>query len=272
MADPYSLEPFRLVDTHAHIYCQEFDEDRAEMMLRAQEVGVTTFIVPNVDLESLPRMLSVHQTYPDCTHLAIGLHPTSIDQDYRWQLEKLYSVLSEQEGRGVVAIGEIGLDFYWDSTYRTEQEKALVEQLNWAIRFDLPVILHIRQAYDEALSLLANFSSKSRLRGVFHCFEGNAEQMEQILSDLPQMMLGINGNVTYKKSLLPPLLSQMPRDRILLETDAPYLSPIPMRGKRNEPAHLIHTARFVAESMSLSVEELARITTHNATNLFAIPH
>ena len=174
--------------------------------------------------------------YPDRTAMALGLHPTSVEADYAEQLRQLRQYRA-QSSEAIVAIGEIGLDFYWDRTYAEEQQRALIEQVGWATELDLPVILHVRSALDETIDLLTSHFAPEKLRGVFHCFEGEETQLQRILDHLPLMMIGVNGNVTYKRSRTARLLSQIPLDKMILETDAPYLAPIPQRGKRNEDVY-----------------------------------
>ena len=258
-----------LIDTHTHIYGVEYDADRDAVISAACQAGVDYMVMPNVDLTSLPLLVETHHTYPDRTAMALGLHPTSVEADYAEQLRQLRQYIA-QSSEAIVAIGEIGLDFYWDRTYADEQQKALIEQVGWATELDLPVILHVRSALDETIDLLTSHFAPEKLRGVFHCFEGEETQLQRILDHLPLMMIGVNGNVTYKRSRTARLLSQIPLDKMLLETDAPYLAPIPQRGKRNEPAYLVHTASYVADQIGISLESLAEHTTSNAIRLFSL--
>lgn len=258
-----------LIDTHAHIYSVEYDTDRDQVISAAHRAGVDYLVMPNVDLSSLPLLVQTHQAYPDCTAMAFGLHPTSVGEDYEEQLHQIYQHIS-QSGETVVAIGEIGLDYYWDRTYAEQQQRALIEQIGWAQCLNLPVILHVRSALDDTIELLLEHFDAEQLRGVFHCFEGDETQLQRILKCLPNMMIGINGNVTYKHSQVAPLLSHVPIDRMLLETDAPYLAPTPQRGKRNEPAYIVHTASYVADQLGSSLESLAIETTSNAKRLFSL--
>lgn len=258
-----------LIDTHAHIYGVEYDTDRDQVISAARRAGVDYLVMPNVDLSSLPLLVKTHQAYPDCTAMALGLHPTSVGADYEAQLQQIYQYIMQSRER-IVAIGEIGLDYYWDRTYAEQQQEALIEQIRWAQRLDLPVILHVRSALDDTIELLLKHFDAQLLRGVFHCFEGEVAQLQRILKYLPNMMIGINGNVTYKRSQIAPFLSQIPVDKMLLETDAPYLAPIPQRGKRNEPAYIVHTASYVADQLGVSLESLAEQTTSNAVRLFSL--
>ena len=226
-----------LIDTHTHIYGTEYEADRDAVISAAREAGVGYLVMPNVDLTSLPLLVDTHRSYPNRTAMALGLHPTSVGADYSEQLRQLRQYVAESREE-IVAIGEIGLDFYWDRTYVEEQQRALIEQVGWATELNLPVILHVRSALDETIDLLLSHFASDQLRGVFHCFEGEEAQLQRILEHLPLMMIGVNGNVTYKRSRTAQLLSHIPLDKMLLETDAPYLAPIPQRGKRNEPAYL----------------------------------
>lgn len=258
-----------LIDTHTHIYGVEYDADRDAVISVASQAGVGYMVMPNVDLTSLPLLVETHHTYPDRTAMALGLHPTSVEADYAEQLRQLRQYIA-QSSEAIVAIGEIGLDFYWDRTYAEEQQRALIEQVGWATELDLPVILHVRSALDETIDLLTSHFAPEKLRGVFHCFEGEETQLQRILDHLPLMMIGVNGNVTYKRSRTARLLSQIPLDKMILETDAPYLAPIPQRGKRNEPAYLVHTASYVADQIGIPLESLAEYTTSNAIQLFSL--
>jgi hydrolase, tatD family len=258
-----------LIDTHTHIYAPEYDADRDSVFVAAQQAGIAYLIMPNIDLSTLSLLIETHKTYPDRTAMALGLHPTSVRADYELQLREVQQYI-ELSGRTIVAIGEIGLDFYWDQTYLQEQKKVFIEQVRWAQELALPVILHVRAALDETVELLMEHFDPLQLRGVFHCFEGEESQLYRILENLPQMMIGINGNVTYKHSKAARLLSQIPLDKMLLETDAPYLAPVPWRGKRNESAYLVHTASYVADQLRIPLESLAQQTTSNAVRLFSL--
>ncbi len=256
----------RLIDSHTHIYGEEFDEDRDAMLQRAEEAGVGQMVLPNVDIESYPRLLELCTAHPDRLFPTIGLHPTYVKEDYATQLRAMEQELSRRQH---VAIGEIGLDYYWDTTYQQEQIDAFKRQLHWAAQHDLPVILHIREAFADAFSVLRKVNLP-QLRGVFHSFTGTEEELREALS-FEHFYIGINGVVTFKNSTLKEYVSSIPLDRLVLETDAPYLAPVPKRGKRNEPSFLPHTASFVASCYQLTDDTLIARTSENARQLFALP-
>lgn len=255
-----------LVDTHSHIFLEEFDQDRNEVVERALANGVERLVLPNIDKDSLSRLKKTCQEYPGFCFPMVGLHPTSVDGEWRSQLEHIRSFRPSLEG--VVGIGEIGMDLYWDRTFLSEQMEALEAQVRWALEENLPVSIHCRDAYPELLEVLAPFKD-THLRGIFHCFSGSADDLDRCLS-FDGMMIGVGGSVTYKKSSLAPLLPTIPLDRMVLETDCPYLSPIPKRGTRNESSFVIHTASFVARYLEMDLESLALQTTENARRLFNI--
>ena len=252
-----------MIDTHSHIYSEDFDADRSEVIRRAQEAGVTRIIMPNVDSESLPGMLETERMFPDVCLAAIGLHPTSVKENY---LDELALVKSELERRKYMAIGEIGIDLYWDKTFYTEQVFALQTQVQWALDSNLPVIIHVRDSHKETIEALQPFKNKG-LRGVFHCFTGSRKEADEIV-ELGDFMLGIGGVVTFKNSGLAGNLKDIPLTKLVLETDTPYLAPVPFRGKRNEPAYTAFICNKLAEVYQVSVKEIDEITTRNAEKLF----
>lgn len=252
-----------MIDTHSHIYSEEFDTDRAEIIDRARQVGITHIVLPNVDSESLPRMLELEAAYPDYCYASIGIHPTSIDENYQSSLQL---VRSELERRSWVAIGEIGLDLYWDKTFLTQQIIALQQQLEWALEFDLPVIIHVRDAFRETMDALAPYRNKG-LRGVFHSFTGSIDDAREII-EFGDFYLGINGIVTFKNSGLADTVSHIDLSHIMMETDAPYLTPAPHRGKRNESAYVQLVCRKLADIYLCTEKEIESITTRNALHLF----
>ena len=253
-----------MIDTHSHIYSEDFDADRGEVIRRAQEAGVTKIIMPNVDSESLPGMLETERMFPDVCLAAIGLHPTSVKENY---LDELALVKSELERRKYMAIGEIGIDLYWDKTFYTEQVFALQTQVQWALDSNLPVIIHVRDSHKETIEALQPFKNKG-LRGVFHCFTGSRKEADEIV-ELGDFMLGIGGVVTFKNSGLAGNLKDIPLTKLVLETDTPYLAPVPFRGKRNEPAYTAFICNKLAEVYQVSVKEIDEITTRNAEKLFS---
>lgn len=252
-----------MIDTHSHIYSEEFDEDRSETIQRALEIGVKHIILPNVDSESLPRMLSLEAEYPGYCHAAIGVHPTSIKENYQ---EELAVVISSLTHRSWIAIGEIGIDLYWDKTFLKEQIIAFQQQIKWALEFKLPVIIHVRDSFRETMNALAPFKG-SGLRGVFHSFTGSIEEAREII-DFGGFLLGINGIVTFKNSGLAAVVEQIDLKHIILETDSPYLTPAPQRGKRNESAYTQLVAKKLAEVYNCTIEYIDEQTTLNAYSLF----
>lgn len=252
-----------VIDTHAHIFLGEFDNDRHAMVARAKEAGVERIYMPNVDADTIAPMLTVADQYPGYCIPMIGIHPTSIDRNYRQSLAKVESELSK---RPYAAIGEIGLDLYWDSTYLAEQEEAFKIQVRWAHQLGMAVSIHVRNAFPETLRCLDELNLPD-VRGVFHCFSGTDEDVAVILR-YPYLYFGVNGTITYKKSHLPALIASIPAERIVVETDAPYLSPTPHRGKRNEPAYLEFIVHFLAQSNGVDIEKLRQQLNINSSNLF----
>ena len=252
-----------MIDTHSHIYDEAFDDDRSEAIARAKAVGVERIILPNIDAESLPRMLALEAQYPDYCFAAIGLHPTSVKENYK---EELLLVRLELERRRWVAIGEIGIDLYWDKTFYDEQVVAFRQQIEWALEYDLPVIIHVRDSFRETMTALAHYKN-SGLRGVFHSFTGTMNDAEEILS-FGGFKFGINGIVTFKNSGLSNVVRQIDLQHILLETDSPYLTPAPFRGKRNESAYVDYVCSKLSEIYGLSKQQINEITTKNAQDLF----
>ncbi len=254
-----------MIDTHSHIYSEEFDTDRTEVILRAKEAGIKQIILPNCDSSTLQPMLTLEAKYPDYCYAAIGLHPTSINEGYK---SELALVKSELERRNYIAVGEIGIDLYWDKTFLSEQIKAFQQQIDWALEYRLPVIIHTRDSFRETLDALAPYKN-SELKGVFHSFTGNTEQAQEIIN-FGRFLLGINGIVTFKNSGLATVVSQIDLKYILLETDSPYLTPAPYRGKRNESSYTKLVANKLAEVYNCSIEDIDRQTTVNAKTLFSI--
>lgn len=253
-----------MIDTHSHIYDKEFDGDRDNVVANAEIAGITQIILANEDSNSIERLYETHRQYADFTHMAMGLHPSSVTKDYKKELKIIEAELNNV---AFCAIGEIGLDFYWDTTYKEEQIEVFEKQLGWAIDLDLPVIIHARKAYAEALASIAKFNHR-HLRGVMHCFGGGIEEAKKSIEY--GFYLGIGGVLTFKNSRLPELILQMGTERLLLETDAPYLSPVPYRGRRNEPKFMVETARKMASVFNTSLEKIDEITTKNAKDLFSL--
>lgn len=253
-----------LIDTHTHIYDSDFDVDRSEVVRRALDNGVGMMLLPNVDSSTIAPMLATHELFPDCTRVLMGLQPEEVKGDYKQVLAQMEKELE----KGIfIGIGEVGLDFYWDTTFESEQLDAFETQLQWAKQLALPLSIHCRNAFGFMARILEKHQDGS-LRGVMHCFTGTEEEARVYL-DLG-FHLGLGGVATYKNCAVKDFLPQIPLDRIVLETDAPYLSPVPHRGKRNEPAFMVATAQKIAEIYQIPLETLAEITTNNAKTLFGI--
>jgi len=251
-----------IIDTHSHIYLDAFDADRSEVIQRAIFQGVTNILLPNVDRDSIASMYKLVDEYAECLPM-IGLHPTSVKENY---LEELAHHKTFCHHAKNCAIGEIGLDYYWDTTFIKEQKEAFEEQIKWAIELDLPIVIHCRNAFDDTLAIVDKYAG-SQLKGVFHSFSGGISELEHILA-YPNFYIGINGTVTFKNSQLPELLNKVNLSRVLIETDAPYLSPMPYRGKRNEPAYLSYVIDKLADIYKLDSEAISQATSDNARLLF----
>lgn len=252
----------RIIDTHAHLYAEEFNEDRREMIQRALDAGVSQMYLPNIDSTSIEGMLALETDYPGQCLAMMGLHPCYVKDNY---LEELATVKSWLEKRSFPAIGEIGIDLYWDKTHVREQEEAFLTQVEWAKEYDLPIVIHSRESMDLILDLLQPIRHE-RLRGIFHCFSGSVQQAEAAIA--MGFLLGIGGVLTFKKSGLDAVLAHIDLQHLVLETDAPYLAPTPFRGKRNESAYLTKVCEKLAEVKGVPMDEVAEITSTNAVNLF----
>jgi len=253
------------IDSHTHIFLEEFDADRNFIIQRAREAGVRLFCIPNIDLQTIERLHALSDQYPDFCFPMMGLHPTSVKENFYSDLQLIKSELYK---RKYIAIGETGLDLYWDKTFIKEQISAFEEQLRWSIELNLPVVIHTREAFPQVFESLHNVGIE-KLRGVFHSFGGTQDELAEIAS-FENFMIGINGVITYKKADFRNYLPEFSIERIILETDSPYLSPVPYRGKRNEPAYLLKVAEKLAEVYNLPVEKIAEVTSHNAGKLFGI--
>ncbi len=253
-----------MIDTHAHIYASEFDNDRDEMVKRALEQGIDKILLPNIDLESIEPMLKTEAAYPEICRSMMGLHPCYVDGNVE---QTLAIIRGWFEKHNFIAVGEIGIDLYWDKTFRAEQEMAFVTQLNWAKEMNLPVVIHTRDSIEETLTLLSQEQDGS-LRGVFHCFGGSVEEA-QAINELG-FHLGLGGVSTFKNGGMDKVIPHLDMNWVILETDCPYLAPVPHRGKRNEPAYTSLVAVRVAELLEVPIEEVDRITTNNAEKLFAL--
>ncbi|MGR6088476.1 MAG: TatD family hydrolase [Arcticibacter sp.] len=258
------LKALHLTDTHIHLYAEEFDCDLNQLIADAKAVGVSRMLLPNIDLNSIDGMFKLVDEHPGLCYPMVGLHPCYVKEDYREQLSVLKEQLITNRHR-VIAVGEIGLDFYWDLTFRKQQEEAFLIQLEWAEQHRLPISIHSRESTAELLDLLRGYG-EGKVKGVFHCFSGNIEQAHEAIR--LGFLLGIGGVVTFKKASLAEIVAAIPMEHLILETDGPYLAPTPHRGKRNEPAYLRLVAEKVAELKSISDEEVANVTSANADRLF----
>jgi len=253
-----------ITDTHAHLYAEEFDEDRTEMMQRAKDNGVNRFFIPAVDSKSTQRMLDLEKDYPEEVFLMMGLHPCYVKENYQ---EELAHVKSWIDKRDFYAIGEIGIDLYWDKTFLTQQQEAFKTQIQWAKEKQLPIVIHCRDAFDEVFEVLEDEKGDD-LFGIFHCFTGTQEHAEKAISY--NLKLGIGGVATFKNGKIDKFLNQIDIKDVVLETDAPYLAPTPYRGKRNESSYLTQVAGKLVDIYGLSYDEIAKITTENSKAVFGV--
>lgn len=249
-------------DTHCHIYVPEFDDDREAMVNRALDAGVTRLMMPNIDEESINAMMALSALHTDHCFPMIGLHPCSVRPDFNEVLDRMELLLGKGNFYG---IGETGIDLYWDVTYRQQQIEAFERQIAWAIKYQLPVIIHSRESLDVTIELIEKHQD-GRLKGIFHCFSGSEEQVSRI--NALGFKVGIGGVLTYKKAGLDLLLPHIPLKMIVLETDSPYLAPVPYRGKRNEPAYLTAVAQRMSEILRIDLAALAQITNANADEVY----
>lgn len=254
-----------LIDTHAHLYTDEFAGDREEMVSRLREKGIERVLMPAIDSTTHAEMLRLESDYPGLCLSMMGVHPTSVKANYT---EELRIAEEHFQRRKFVAVGETGLDFYWDLTFREQQFDAFRRQIQWALDFDIPVVIHSRNSTDECTEVVREMQN-GKLKGVFHCFSGDAEQARKI-TDLG-FYLGIGGVLTFKNSGLDKVLAGVNLGHIVLETDAPYLAPVPFRGKRNESSYIIYVAERLAGLKEVEVEEVASVTSENARKLFGLP-
>ena len=256
----------RLIDTHSHLFLEEFSEDLPQVIERARSAGVTHIFMPNIDSTTIDSMLSVCNTYNDYCFPMIGLHPTSVNADYEKELEIVAREL--RSFNKYIAIGEVGMDLYWDKTFLKEQQIVLDKQINWALEYDLPVVIHCRDAFGYIYNVLEPYKNTS-LKGVFHSFTGTDDEAARIL-EFSGFLIGINGVVTFKKSRLPEVLTKIPLEKIVLETDSPYLTPVPNRGKRNESAYVKDTLMKASDIYRMSPEAVGRVTSENALKVFGM--
>ena len=253
------------IDTHAHIDGEEFDLDRDEMVARARDAGAKAILVPAINMEGLENMRSVVKSYPGFAYAMIGLHPEDVRSDWREVIAEMRRI-QESSPSEFIAIGEVGLDFYWSREYEHEQLECFEEQVRWAIEVRLPLVIHCRKAQNELVAILKKYRSQL-CGGIFHCFAGNEKEAAELLS-FDGFLIGVGGVLTFKKSHLPEVLPSIPLDRLVCETDAPYMAPVPMRGKRNESAFIPYVIERMADAYRITVDEVARRTTDNARRLF----
>lgn len=253
-----------MIDTHTHLYSTEFDEDRKEMIQRAIDKGVKRFYLPAIDSETHENMLNLEAEYPKQIFSMMGLHPCSVKPE-SWEKE-LEIVREYLDKRDFVAIGEIGIDLYWDQSTLDIQVKAFEKQIDWAIEKDLPIVIHTRSSFDEVFEVLER-KKHSKLRGIFHCFSGDLDQAKHAIE--LGFILGIGGVVTFKNGKIDQFLQEIPLEKIVLETDSPYLAPVPFRGKRNESAYVELVAGKLVDVYQLPFDEIDRITTENAVKIFS---
>ena len=253
-----------MTDTHSHLYEPEFDADREDVLLRAQAAGVTRMFLPNINEESIPRMMALAERHPGYCFPMMGLHPEDVKADWEEVLARMAVQLD-----GMSAVGEVGLDFYWDTTFREEQMQAFGCQAEWARDRSLPLVIHQRKAESEVFEVLSHFP-KDSLSGIFHCFSGSVETARRVLA-YGRFYFGIGGVVTFKNAKLGAVLREaVPLSRVVLETDCPYLSPVPRRGERNESSYLIYVRDKLSEIYGVSPEEVERVTDDNVLRLFCV--
>ena len=253
-----------ITDTHTHLYSSQFNEDQKEMMQRAKDAGVSRFFIPAIDSSYTESMIELEENFPLEVYLMMGLHPTSVKENY---LEELAHVKEWIEKRNFYAIGEIGIDLFWDKTFLAQQQEAFKTQIRWAKEKKLPIVIHCREAFDEIFEIL-EAEKGADLRGIFHCFTGTKEQAMQAISY--NMKLGIGGVATFKNGKIDTFLSEINLQHIVLETDAPYLAPVPYRGKRNESAYITKVVDKLVDIYGLSFKEISEITTQNSKDIFGI--
>jgi TatD DNase family protein len=250
------------IDTHTHLYSEEFNEDRTAVINTAISNSVTKLYLPNIDSNSIDGMLQLEKEFPDNCFAMMGLHPCSVKENY---LDELTIVKKWLDKRKFIAIGEIGIDLYWDKTFIAEQEIAFKKQIDWALEYNYSIVIHCRNAFDEIFTILQSYSKLPK--GIFHCFSGDVEQAQKILA-LKNFKLGIGGVLTFKNSGLDKVVETISIEDIVLETDSPYLAPMPYRGKRNESSYIPLIAKKVAELKNISIEEVENVTTNNANFIF----
>ena len=254
-----------MIDTHSHIYEPVFRADREDVIMRAKQAGVELILLPNINAESIEQMLDLCYRYPDYCFPMMGLHPTDIEEDYKQVLVDMEALLKAPD-QPYIAIGEVGLDYYWDKSKAKEQEEVFRVQIEWAIKYHLPLMIHSRSAHRQLVTAISEYKGEE-ISGVFHCFGGTTDEALELLQ-FPGFALGIGGVVTYKNSPLPETLASVPLERIVLETDSPYLAPVPYRGKRNESSYLAEVLQKVAQIYNVSEKQAESVTNNNARRIF----
>ncbi|MCE9540216.1 MAG: TatD family hydrolase [Bacteroidetes bacterium] len=252
-----------LTDTHTHLYSKDFEPDRSELIETAIKSGIKRFFLPNVDSESIPGMFQMEQQFPDNCFAMMGLHPCSVNATYQDELQVVKHWLSK---RKFIGIGEIGIDLYWDKTFIQQQQDAFRTQIQLAKEHNLPYVIHSRNSFNEVMEIVSEFKNDA-IKAIFHCFSGNVQQAEEVIA-AGNLKLGIGGVVTFKNSGLDKVVEAIDLKHLVLETDAPYLAPMPHRGKRNEPDYLLLVAKKIAEIKNISLEEVAEVTTQNSIEVF----
>ena len=255
----------QFIDTHTHLFVDQFNDDREAVVQKAIDDGVTTMLLPNIDLDSIADMHELVSKFPDNCIPMMGLHPCSVKENWEDELKVIKENLDKNEYR---AVGEIGVDMYWDKSTRDIQMKAFAQQIEWAKELGLPIVIHVRDAFDEAFEVVDALNDE-RLTGVFHCFTGSVDQAHHILN-YGGFKLGIGGVLTFKNSGVDQVISQIDLEHLVLETDSPYLAPVPFRGKRNESSYVTYVASKLADVKGVSIEKVAEVTTQNAKDLFKL--
>lgn len=257
------------IDTHAHIYGKEFEDDLDAVIARAKETGAVCIFMPATDEQSADEVMRLSKLYEGFLYPMIGLHPEDLPDDYVDVLKRM-----ERRFQGehpYVAVGEVGLDFYWDNSRKEQQMEAFRIQIEWSLKYHLPLMIHARSAHRELIDCLKPYAAEKDLRGVFHCFTGTTDEAAELLDSFPAFFLGIGGVLTFKKSTLPQVLSEkVPLNRIVLETDSPYMAPVPNRGKRNEPSFISFIVSRLAEVYQVSAQQVESVTTLNAKHMFGV--
>ena len=256
----------KLIDTHSHIFLEDFDEDRSLVVARAKDQGVEKILLPNIDEQSFTALINLHKEYPDVCLPMVGVHPTSVKENFKEELSFVEAQLKAKE-YPFVAVGEIGIDLYWDKTFQKQQELAFVSQIELAEQYDLPIVIHARDSFQEIFSVLKSLGRKN-FCGVFHSFTGGLEDAKQAIAY--GFELGFNGILTFKNSKLGEIVEKVDLKHLLIETDSPYLAPVPKRGRRNESSYVLHVAEKIAEIKGVDLTKVAEVTSENAKRLFKL--